>query len=265
MTPIGAKTDLLRLTRTAPHIGAEIHTPMRKILDNPELRGELRQALAQHLVLVLPEADPTPEEQLEFSRIFGDVHPCESYNQPHPDTNEITVFDSSGGYKADRWHSDATWRADVPIGATLCMRVCPTVGGDTMFANCYEAWDALSGGMQALLGTRRAHHEIAPGSSTDHPVAISHPVTGRTVLFVNRIFTRSIVNLPPEESEALLPFLIQHVARPEFTYRHRWAKGDLLVWDNLAAQHYALFDFDEQRVVHRVALNTLPVTAAVAA
>jgi taurine dioxygenase len=87
-------------------------------------------------------------------------------------------------------------------------------------------------------------------------------VTGRPVLFVNDIFTRKIVNLPPEEAEAVLPFLMRHVSRPEFTYRHRWSEGDLVVWDNLATQHYALFDYDERRVIDRVAFTGVPVTAA---
>ncbi|MGI9577734.1 MAG: TauD/TfdA dioxygenase family protein [Microthrixaceae bacterium] len=252
----------LRLAAAAPLIGAEVHTPLEQILEDEALQQDMRDALADRLVLVLPQASPTPDQQLSFSRMFGDIHPCESYNQPHPDTDEITVFDSANGYKADRWHSDATWREEVPIGATLCMRVCPSVGGDTMFANCYEAWNALSGGMKDLLRPRRAHHEIGPGNGTEHPVVIEHPTTGRPVLFVNRIFTRSIVNLPQEESEAVLPFLVQHVARPEFTYRHRWSQGDLLVWDNLAAQHYALFDFDERRVVDRVALGAVPLAAS---
>ncbi len=205
-------------------------------------------------MLVLPELDPTPAQHVELARIFGELQPTESYNVAHPDHPEITVFDSDGGYKADHWHSDATWRHVVPRGAVLCMRQRPSVGGDTVFANCYAAHDSLSGGMRRLLEGRRARHEIGPDSHHEHPVIVSHPVTGRPVLFVNRIFTRSIVNLPPEESEAILPFLVRQVTRPEFTYRHRWSDGDVLIWDNWAAQHYALFDFTERRLVHRVAL-----------
>ncbi|MEE9415134.1 MAG: TauD/TfdA family dioxygenase, partial [Acidimicrobiales bacterium] len=131
-----------------------------------------------------------------------------------------------------------------------------------IFTNCYAAYDTLSGGMKKLLENRRARHDITPDIGTEHPVVISHPVTGRPVLFVNRIFTRSISNLPPAESAAVLPFLLDHVSRPDFTYRHRWCEGDVVIWDNWSTQHYALFDYDEQRVAHRVALEGAPLPAA---
>lgn len=256
-----ATTTGLDVTRASGRIGAEVHTPVEAILADEALQDEIRAALAEHLALVLPRAHPTPEQHLTFGRIFGDVHPCESYNRPHPDTNEITVFDSDGGYKADKWHCDASWRVEVPRGASLCMRLCPSVGGDTMFANCYAAYDALSNGMKRLLGGRRALHEIAEEAGNEHPVVIEHPVTGKPVLFVNHVFTRRITNLPPDEADAILPFLMRHVSRPEFTYRHRWQEGDLVVWDNWATQHYALFDYDERRVIDRVAFTGEPLAA----
>ncbi len=214
------------------------------------------------MVIVLPALDPTPEQHVALGRLFGPLQPCESYNQPHPQSNDITVFDSTGGYRADHWHSDATWRREVPMGAALCMRVLPAVGGDTVFANCYAAYETLSNGMKRLLEGRRALHEIGPGDASEHPIVIEHPITGRPVLFVNRIFTRSITNLPQEESEALLPFLIRHVTRPEFTYRHSWEQGDVVIWDNWAAQHYAIFDYTERRVTDRVAFAGRALSAA---
>ena len=252
----------LDVTRMSGRIGGAVTTPLEAILADDGLQDDLRTALAEHLVLVLPRSHPTPAQHVAFGELFGQIHPCEDYNVPHPDTDLITVFDSEGGYKADKWHCDATWRVEVPKGASLCMRRCPSVGGDTVFANAHAAYDALSSGMKQLLDGRRAHHEIGPGSSTEHPVVIEHPTTGRPVLFVNHIFTRGIVNLPPDEAEAILPFLLRHVSRPEFTYRHRWQEGDLVVWDNLATQHYALFDYDERRVIDRVAFTGVPVSAA---
>jgi taurine dioxygenase len=261
-TAASTSRDRLDVVRASGFIGAEVHTPLEDILGDEGLQQEVAAALAEHLVIVLPESNPTPEQHIAFGELFGEIHPCESYNQPHPDTDLITVFDSDGGYKADKWHCDATWRDEVPKGASLCMRVCPSVGGDTAFANMYAAYDSLSNGMKKLLDGRRAIHEIEPGSSTEHPLVIEHPGTGKPVLFVNHIFTRAIVNLPPDEADAILPFLLRHGSRPEFTYRHRWSEGDLVVWDNLATQHYALFDFDERRVVDRVAFTGVPVTAA---
>ena len=91
-----------------------------------------------------------------------------------------------------------------------------------------------------------------------HPVVQTHPVTGRKSIYVNDIFTRGIVNLPPAESDAILPFLVRHVQRPDFTYRHTWEVGDVVIWDNRRTQHYALFDFDGRRVVHRVEFHAEP-------
>lgn len=257
-------TTALEVTRAAGMIGARVHTRVEDILADEGLQEQLKAAVSEHLVLVLPEAHPTPQQHVEFGHLFGGLQPCESYNVAHPESDDITVFDSDGGYKADRWHCDATWREVVPRGASLCMRERPSVGGDTLFASTYAAYDALSGGMKKLLAGRRARHAIDHDRATEHPVVVEHPITGRPVLFVNRIFTREITNLPPDEAEAILPFLLGHVSRPEFIYRHRWQDGDLLVWDNWATQHYAVSDYDERRIVDRVAFLGEPLTAAAA-
>lgn len=227
---------------------------LERVLVDGDLQATLRTALLEHLVLVLPGLDPTPEQHLALARVFGDPEPPEDYNPSHPDHPEICVFDSSGGYKADKWHADVTWKEVIPDAALLCMRTNPPAGGDTLWSNCSAAYDALSNGMKQLLEGRRAIHDISPEHQTEHPVVVTHPETGRKLLFVNEVFTRKIVNLPPDESDAVLPFLMRHVHRPEFTYRHRWAEGDVVIWDNRATQHYAVFDFEGRRVVHRVGI-----------
>lgn len=258
---MAATTTPLAVTPTSGRIGASVDVDLDRLLDDPTLQDALRDALHEHLVLVLPRADPTPAQHEAIGRLFGELQPVEEYNVAHPESRFITVFDSDGGYRADRWHCDASWREAVPKGASLCLRVCPTVGGDTVFANTNAAYEALSTGMKRLLDGRRALHEIGPGSCHEHPVVVAHPITGRPVLFVNDIFTRRITNLPDEESEAVLPFLLRHVGRPEFTYRHRWQEGDLVLWDNWGTQHYALFDYDERRVNDRVAFVGRPLEA----
>lgn len=257
-----ATMSSLVVTPASGFIGATVDVDLEALLNDEAQQAALRDALWAHQVIVLPELDPTAAQQIALARLFGPIQPGEAYNVTHADHPEITVFDSQGGYKADQWHCDASWRTEVPMGAVLCMRVCPPVGGDTVFTSCYAAYDALSTGMKQMLDGRRARHDVGPDDANEHPVVVEHPVTKRPVLFVNRIFTRSITNLPPAESDALLPFLIQHVTRPEFTYRHRWTTGDVLIWDNWSTQHYALFDFTEQRVVHRVGIAGRPLAAA---
>ncbi len=260
-TAVHPSTDV-SFSRRSGLIGATVHGSLEDVLAGDEVNDTLRDALWHHQVLVFPELHPTPEQHLQLASVFGTPSGPEAQNVSHPDFEAITVFDSTGGYKADQWHSDATFRPDVPMGAALCMRQRPAVGGDTLFTNCYAAYDALSGGMKKLLDNRRARHDITPDIGTEHPVVIRHPVTGRPALFVNRIFTRNITNLPAAESAALLPFLLEHVTRPEFTYRHCWNEGDVVVWDNWSTQHYALFDYDQRRVAHRVALDGGPLAAA---
>ncbi len=239
-----------------------MNAPLDVVLAGGATGDALRDALWQHQVLVFPGLNPTPGQHHQLAEIFGKPQPPQPQNVSHPDYETITVFDSEGGYKADQWHADATFGAEVPLGAVLCMRENPAVGGDTMWASAYAAYDTLSGGMKKLLDGRRAVHEIAPGLSHEHPVVISHPETQRPVLFVNKIFTRRLTNLPLEESNAILPFLLNHLTRPEFTFRHRWDDGDVVIWDNWSTQHYALFDFAERRVVHRISLDGQALAAA---
>jgi taurine dioxygenase len=239
------------------HIGAEVDADLEDLLARPELQKQLRAAFLEHLVLVFPEANPTQEQHIALAALIGDPEPPEDFNPAHPDYPQICVFDSAGGYKADKWHADVTFKSVIPVGAALCMRQAPSHGGDTIWSNCAAAYDALSGGMKSLLERRRAIHEIAPDSEfrTEHPVVVTHPETGKKVLFVNDTFTRHIVNLPLEESRAVLPFLTRHIARPDFTYRHTWTEGDVVMWDNRTTQHYAINDFTGRRIVERVQIR----------
>lgn len=252
---------MLTTERLTGRLAAEITSPDLDGLLRRENAEPLRAALFEHHVLVIRDAQPTPEQHLALARIFGEPEPPESYNPAHPDHPDICVFDSEGGYRADQWHADVTWRDTIPLGAVLVMRKAPSSGGDTLWANAHAAYDDLSNGMKQLLEGRRARHDISPDHGTEHPVVATHPETGRKLLFVNRVFTRTITNLPPPEGDAILAFLLDHVARPEYTYRHRWTEGDMVIWDNQATQHYAVSDFDEPRTVHRVSIaGTAPVS-----
>ncbi len=243
----------------AGHIGVRVDTPLGDVLTSPDLADQVLAATYEHHVVIFPAANPSPSEHLAFAELFGEPIPPEGQNPRHPDHDLVTVFDSDGGYRADRWHSDVTFRSEVPGIGILCMRTLPAVGGDTMFSNCTYAYEQLSGGMKKLLDKRRAWHETAVDATAEHPVVIAHPVTGEPALFVNHIFTRRIMNLPEAESAAILPFLLAHIARPEFTYRHQWQLGDIVMWDNWSTQHYALFDYTERRTVDRVTLRGQPL------
>ena len=253
-------TTTLSLTPLTARFAARLDQPLDELLAERN-DDALRDALVAHKVLVIPEAAPTLEQHLALGAIFGAPEPPQPQNPRHPDSDLVCVFDSAEGYKADRWHADETFTDTPSSGAALVMRTRPDVGGDTLWLDAEAAHDALSNGMRTLLSSRRARHEIAAEVAAEHPVIRHHPVSGRPCLYVNETFVRGIVNLPPIESEAILAMLLKHLARPDFTYRHVWSDGDIVIWDNRSTQHIAMADFAGRRVVHRVGFVAEPFAA----
>lgn len=251
-------TTTLGVRPLSGRIAAEVDIELADLLGDPKHQAEIGAALHEHGVLVLRQAHPDPAQLVALAAVFGTPKAPEAQNPRHPDHDLVCVFDSSGGYKADKWHADETFLDNPVSGAVLTMVANPEVGGDTVWANTEAAYDELSNGMKTLLDNRRARHEITEGNFAVHPVIRTHPVTGRKSIYVNDIFTRGIINLPPDEGDAILPFLKRHVQRPDFTYRHAWKTGDIVIWDNRSTQHYAINDFDGQRVVQRVGFVAEP-------
>ena len=141
----------------------------------------------------------------------------------------------------------------------------PDVGGDTMFANMYLAYDTLSERMKKLIaglhgvhlpGTAQSRRTIPPIAQ---PLVRVHPETGRKALYVGEKVSL-LVGMTAEESRPLLQFLCRHAARPQFVYRHQWCKDDLLMWDNRCTNHIALGDFDRTQLRHmeRATVNGTP-------
>jgi taurine dioxygenase len=162
------------------------------------------------------------------------------------------------------------------MGAMLLALEVPPVGGDTLFANMYLAYEALSDGMKRLLDglvavsssakadvsrTREDRIKDSAGEharevfEAAHPVVRTHPETGRKALYVNIAHTVRFDGMTEAESAGLLEFLHQHQVRPEFTCRFSWRPGSLAFWDNRAAQHNPINDYHGfRRVMHRISL-----------
>ena len=166
------------------------------------------------------------------------------------------------------------------MGSILRAVQLPAVGGDTCFANMYAAYDGLSPPLRELVDGLRAVHDItkpmrkaiAGGHAkfdlatmqercppVEHPVVVTHPETGRRGLFVNRNSTTQLVGLSERENDVLLPFLFDHVRSPEYQCRFHWEPGSMAFWDNRCVQHYAVADYAERRVMHRVTIAGPPV------
>lgn len=244
----------LNIEQQAGTIGAAVTGVDLRELDDASFAAIL-DAWYRHLVLFFPGQHLTPTEHREFAARFGtlEVHPLTEKLDGVP---EVTLLHSERGGRADVWHTDVTFSESPPIASLLQQIEGPPAGGDTMWANQYAAYESLSAPMRAFLEDLTAIHvSFDPGRpdlNAERPVVITHPVTGRRALAVNRLFTRRIPQLSPEESTALLDQLYDWGDQPEFTVRWSWTPGDLAMWDNRCTRHYAIGDYDDERVMHRV-------------
>jgi taurine dioxygenase len=226
---------------------------------------QLRAAFLEHHVLCFRDQELTPEQQLAFAARWGQisVHPYVAPIEGYPGIME--VYDPHP--ITTTWHQDTTHSKTPPRMSLLLARRVPAYGGDTMFANQHLALEGLSPAFQRVLEGLRAVHSgtelaqaekgLSPREVTAvHPVARRHPDTGRRGLFVNADYTREIEGWSEEESRPLLQFLYATASRPEYTWRHHWRVGDLLLWDNASVQHAVVPDVGEgMRSLHRVTIE----------
>ena len=257
-----APLDIVKVT---PHCGAEIRgIDLSRPLD-PDTADALTRALAEHCVLFFRDQSLTPESQKALGRRFGKLHLHPAFPdilEGHPEIMVIRADETSKRIAGEDWHSDVSCDLAPPLGTILYMQEVPPAGGDTLFASMYAAYEALSEPMRRLLAGLTALHDgettyrgryegmknsDTPYPSAVHPVVRTHPVSGRQALFVNRIFTKRILELSPRESDALLEMLFRHVETPEFQCRFHWAPGSVAFWDNRCAQHHALWDYYPHR------------------
>ncbi|HEY4540962.1 MAG TPA: taurine dioxygenase [Noviherbaspirillum sp.] len=271
-------TNTIEIRPLNPAIGAVVEGVELAEPLSAETVSRLSDALWQHQVLFFENQPITPAQQKRLASHFGQLHVHPVYpNVPeHP---EIIVLDTDAANLPDNdnWHTDVTFIRTPPLGAVLSAKLIPPNGGDTLWTNGIAAYEALSEPIRTLLDSLSAEHDfeksfpreryLAMGKLAEwekarrdhppliHPVVRTHPVTQRKGLFVNEGFTTRIVGLKPRESDTLLRFLIDHVARPEFFVRWKWKQNDLAIWDNRLTQHYAVADYlPHRRVMHRATI-----------
>ncbi len=249
----------------APVIGAEVTgLDLRETLTESVL-AVLRRGLERYLVLFFREQPIEPEHHLALATAFGEPLPHPAY--PHVEGfPAINILESTPDRpsKIDTWHTDMTFMERPPMGSILRARQLPEVGGDTLWASLFAAYEGLSEGMQRYLEGLMASHSFAHGfrhslAEADgwqrlgdavrrhppvlHPIVRTHPVSGRRALFVNRLFTTHIVGLREPESAAILRFLFDHLETPEFACRFCWRPDSIAFWDNRATLHRPLNDY----------------------
>lgn len=278
-------TDYETITATplSPALGAEIGgVDIAAGIDEKQF-AELRQAFVDFGVIFLRDQHITEDQQVAFAERWGRIN-INRFFRPvdtHPMIAEVRKEPQQKANIGERWHTDHSYDEIPALGSILYAREVPRVGGDTLFASMYAAYDSLSDGMKRMLSTLRAlhssRHSFGEGAYVDtdpedlggrlgnpelatqdalHPVVIRHPLSGRPALYVNREFTLRFEGWSVEESEALLEYLYAHASRPEFTCRFRWQQGSMAIWDNRATHHCALNDYHgERRLMHRITIE----------
>ena len=258
--------------------GIDLSTPP----SDEDIRA-IHAAWLEHLVLVFPGQSLDPVKLVEFTRRFGELD--DYATQPfarHPDINEVMVLTnrrtngqiSKTHNNGQNWHSDLSYTLRPAKSTSVYCMEKPSVGGDTMFANMYRAYETLSPKLRAFLDGLEAIHDASliegleergPGVADEfrrlnppviHPAVRLHPESGKKALYVNAR-VRQFVGLSRMESQPLIKFLCEHSVSPRFVYRHYWSVGDLVMWDNRCLVHLAVGDYDPAEIRHMIRTSTV--------
>lgn len=239
-----------------------------------EQLDQIHRAWLEHLVLVFPKQSLDARSLVAFTGRFGtlDDYASQPFNR-HPEINEVMVLTNkrthgkpSKTYNAGQnWHTDLSYTIRPAKGTSVYCIERPSVGGDTMFANMYLAYETLSPKMREFLDGLEAVHDVSLVEGLDkrgpevanefrrlnppvvHPAVRVHPESGRRALYVNER-VRNFLGLSEAESKPIVKFLCEHSVQPRHVYRHYWSVGDLVMWDNRCLVHLAVGDYDPAEI-----------------
>lgn len=260
-----AESRLLTLT-TRPlsgALGVEIlGIDLAKSMD-PAVFAAIRDLFNANVVILLRGQKLQPADLVRFMEGFGpaEPHPLGSRRglEQYPQVMVLENAKGKLGPRNDIWHSDISYGEVPPLGSALYAIEVTDGHADTMFTNMYAAYEGLSQGLRTTLEGLRAVHTAEPlvrevpsrlsikqaPPGVEHPVVRTHPESGRKALYVNPWYTTHFVGWTAEESRPLLEYLTAIATRHENIYRHHWRVGDFLMWDNRAAMHYGVRDYDD--------------------
>ena len=260
----------------AGSLGAEIRGVNLAAKLSDEVIAEIRRAFLDHLAIFFRDQKLTPQEQLAFASRFGEPmeYPQLKGLPEAPMITPVVKLEHERVNFGGVWHSDTTYLTRPPMASMLYAVELPPYGGDTIFANQYQAYETLSDGLRRTLDDLVGVNTSAKADASktreerlrsagaemkvlvgEHPVVRTHPETGRRALYVNVGHTAHFKGWTEEESRPLLDYLFQHQVRLELTCRFQWQPGSLAFWDNRCAQHNAVNDYAGfRRIMHRVTL-----------
>ena len=265
---------------TSGSMGVEIHNvDLSKELSD-SLFSEIRETFIAHGLIFFRDQELTPDDHLRFAKRWGEINinrffvKVEGYAQIAEVRKDADQKINIGG----AWHTDHSYDQVPAMGSILLAKETPKIGGDTLFANMYRAYETLSDGMKKTLESMKACHssrhvfgahtgyseasnqrignpELATQDAI-HPVIITHPESKRKALYVNPEFTVNFEGWTVEESKPLLDYLTEHTTQQENTTRFQWEPGSIAFWDNRCTWHFALNDYPgETRLMHRITVE----------
>ena len=279
----------MKVSKVAPLIGAEVTgIDLREPID-AETRHQLNAALVDNVALVIRDQDFTPPQYLAAVSLFGEPMPQHFTQYALPDCPLVHEVSNRHKDKSGQrvkhgagWHTDHTNHVRPPKYTCLFAVSLPSSGGDTAVVNMRAAYESLPRDIQQSLqglktvnvfqGSAASNYS---GQSADaqaekkpepvlQPLIRVHPDSGKNALYFHPVKTENIVGMSPSNSQKLLNDLLERSIKDEFIYRHKWRKGDMLIWDNRAAMHKAHFDYnpEEFRLLYRVLVRgELPISA----
>jgi taurine dioxygenase len=260
--------------------GVDLAKPLPKAVFD-----ELHDAWLKHCVLFFRDQKITPEQQIKFAKKWGGIH-LHPFIKPHPNYPEIIEIkktEKDTHTFGSAWHSDQMFSSRPAKATMLYAKEVPDVGGDTMFANMYLAYDALSPGMKKMLkdvkieasGNNQRNRRVAArkdrykGASSMqakeppkgvkttnfHPLFRTHPETGKKSLYIGNHVV-SLKDFEDTEARKIIDYLRDFAEKPEFLCRFRWEKNSMALWDNRCVQHYAVPDYNgKRRRMHRITIK----------
>jgi taurine dioxygenase len=268
----------LEIRPLSPAIGVELRgVDLAKPLDDADF-ARIRRAWEENCIALFRDQSFGEEEQAAFGARLGPLGGAVNDRDPgkrgtHPAVlyvSNIRVDGKLTGILPDGemfFHSDTCYLERPALASMLYAIEVPSRGGHTLYANGFRAYDALPDDLKRRLAGKRALNvydydgnpthrakALPPGvKQYAHPVFRTHEPTGRKALYVNRLMSWAILDMPPSESRDILEFLFDHQEKPDFVYEHEWRPGDVILWDNRSCLH-ARTDFDpgERRRLRRV-------------
>ena len=274
----------MQVTPLSPSMGAIITGVNLSNGIEPEQAAEIRALWLDYQIIVIRGQKLTPPIQLEIARAFGepDHYPFLKGLEGYPEITPVLKREDEARNFGGLWHTDTIYQPSPPMATMLYALELPPIGGDTLFANQYMAYEQLSDGLkQTLSGLKlvsRSNNKDAAETraarikesgiklnsdslSGCHPAIRTHPETGRKSLYISPGHSGSFEGWSEAESAALLTYLHSHQIAEEFRCRHVWQVGDLALWDNRCVLHYPVNDYHGyRRLLHRITLKgNIPV------